>query len=86
MDPIRHGAMSSQNVWPNGIELREEPTRGPVEFLSAGLGLAGRKHAALFVAVKGFIISPSGGVSTPSPALPQTPGPPFDDVPIPVSE
>lgn len=79
MDPIRHGAMSSWNVWPNGIECGRS-RRGAPSSSSPLLGWAGRKHAGLFVAVKGLssrlLVGPA-----PQPFFPQPPGPPFDDVP-----
>lgn len=85
MAPSGMAPMSSWNVWPNGIECGRSRRGRPVEF--SLLGWAGWAKARGFVCCgEGFIISPSGWGHHTQPALPQTPGPPFDDVPIPVSE
>lgn len=68
MAPSGMAPMSSWNVWPNGIESGGADEGAPSGSL-CWAGLAGRKHAALFVAVKGLSSRLLGGVTTqPSPS------------------
>lgn len=71
MGPIRHWRHVIMERVAQWNRVREEPTRGPVELeSSAGLGWA--KARGFVCCGEGFIISPSGGVSTPA-LLPANP-------------